>query len=234
MKPDIYGLCAPSIGNGLKTRSKSMAKARDENFGSFLALPLKGNSHLVLSLVTGFSIGGCMVFDMNISMKQDAFGELVGISQQAVSDLLARGILSPDRPARVWLREYCSHLRETAAGRLAEGGLELATERALLAREQRIRIALENAQTRKELAPVSLMAEVLAKAGSRMGGIFDGIVPKLRRRNANLTAAELDLVAAEIAKARNYVASMSLADLDEPLDESNPYPDAAPANSRPG
>lgn len=175
-----------------------------------------------------------MVFDMNISMKQDAFGALVGISQQAVSDLLARGVLSPGRPAGVWLHEYCGHLRETAAGRLAEGGLDLATERALLAREQRRRIALENAVTIKELAPVAMMTEVLAKAGARMGGIFDGIVPKLRRRNTNLSAAELDIVAAEIAKARNYVASMSLADIDEPLDESDPYPDTPTANSRPG
>lgn len=171
--------------------------------------------------------------DLTQEITQASFGQMVGVSQAAVSQLVSRGVLSPGRPAEVWLHEYCSHLRETAAGRLAEGGLDLATERALLAREQRRRIAFENAVTTKELAPVAMMAEVLAKAGARIGGIFDGIVPKLRRRNANLSAAELDIVAAEIAKARNYVASMSLADLDDPLDESDPYPDPPTANSRP-
>ena len=147
------------------------------------------------------------------------FASLVGVSEAAVSNLVAAGTLRKEAPLGEWVAAYCSRLRETAAGRAAEGGLDLATERALLAREQRRRIALENAQTLKELAPVSLMTEVLAKAGARIAGIMDSIVPKLRRRNAALTAAELDIVATELAKARNFVAGMSLSDLDEPIDE---------------
>jgi len=140
--------------------------------------------------------------------------------------MVTAGTLKKEATLGEWITAYCARLRETAAGRAAEGGLDLATERAKLAREQRLRIALENAVTTKELAPVAMMTEVLAKAGARIGGIFDGIVPKLRRRNTNLSAAELDIVATEIAKARNYVAGLSLADLDDPIDD--PDTDATP------
>jgi hypothetical protein len=64
-------------------------------------------------------------------MTQEQFGDLVGISQQAVSELLGRAILQGGQPAATWLRAYTKHLREQAAGRGADG--ELARERARLA-----------------------------------------------------------------------------------------------------
>ncbi|WP_157598306.1 MULTISPECIES: hypothetical protein [unclassified Rhizobacter] len=78
-------------------------------------------------------------------MTQEQFGDLVGISQQAVSELLGRAILQAGQPAATWLRAYTKHLREQAAGRGADG--ELARERARLAREQADRVAMDNAVT---------------------------------------------------------------------------------------
>ena len=45
------------------------------------------------------------------------FAELVGISQPAVSKHIANGVLTQGASFREWLREYCEHLREYAAGR---------------------------------------------------------------------------------------------------------------------
>lgn len=72
---------------------------------------------------------------------------------------------------------------------------------------------MQNAVTRAELAPVALIEQVLFAAASKVAGIFDGIPGLVRRRVPRLTREELDLIAGEIAKARNMVARMSLDDL---------------------
>lgn len=146
-------------------------------------------------------------------MTQAEFGALVGISQQAVGNLVGRGVLDTSAPALQVLHAYCSHLREQAAGRAANGDLDLATERAGLAREQRIRVALQNAVSLKELAPVALLEEVLSKAGARIAGMLDAIPGGVRRRVPALSADEITTIGAEIARVRNIVAAMSLADL---------------------
>lgn len=148
-------------------------------------------------------------------MTQAAFGSLVGISQQAVGNLVGRGVLDTSAPAGQVLQAYCSHLREQAAGRATNGDLDLASERAGLAKAQRERIEMQNAVTRGELAPVALIEEVLAKAGARIAGILDGIPGAVRRRVPALSADEVKLIATEIARVRNIVASMSLSDLRE-------------------
>lgn len=140
---------------------------------------------------------------------------MVGISQPAVSDLLSRGVLSGGADAGVWLREYCSQLRETAAGRAASGDLDLAAERAALARAQREKIEMQNAVTRRELAPVYLLEEVLAKAGARAARILDAIPGAVKRRLPDLPSSAIDYIRGEIAKARNIAAAITLADLRE-------------------
>jgi phage terminase Nu1 subunit (DNA packaging protein) len=154
-------------------------------------------------------------------MTQATFGELVGISQQAVSGLAARGVIDASMAGQQMLLAYCSHLREQAAGRAASGSLNLVDERAKLAKAQRERIELENAVTRKELAPVALMVEVLAKAGAKVAGILDGIPGAVRRRVPSLTADEVNNIAAEIARVRNIAASISLADLRDDQEGSD-------------
>lgn len=108
---------------------------------------------------------------------------------------------------------YIRRLREQAAGRATNGELDLATERAGLAKAQRERIEMQNAVTRGELAAVSLIEEVLTKAAGKVAGILDAIPGMVRRRVPGLGAPDIELIAAEIARARNTVAAMSLADL---------------------
>jgi phage terminase Nu1 subunit (DNA packaging protein) len=103
----------------------------------------------------------------------------------------------------------------------ASGDLDLATERARLAREQADKIAMQNAQTRRELAPVVLIEEVLTKAASKTAGILDAIPGMIRRRVPILTADDIGLIAGEVAKARNMVAAMSLADLTDAADSAD-------------
>ena len=157
--------------------------------------------------------------DLSKPMTQAAFGALVGVSQQAVGSLVGRGVLDGSMSGQQMLHAYCSHLRETAAGRSAGGDLDLVAERAMLAKVQRERIEMQNGVTRGELAPVVLIEEVLSKAGARIGGLFDAIPGAVKRRVPSLSSDEIGNIAKEIAKVRNIAASMSLADLREDDDE---------------
>jgi phage terminase Nu1 subunit (DNA packaging protein) len=143
-------------------------------------------------------------------ISQKKFGELVGISQQAVSDLVRREILNSTETAEIWLQNYCAHLREQAAGRAAAGDLDLAGERAALAKVQRERIEMQNAVTRRELAPVALLEIALATVGQKIAAILESIPGNIKRRSKNLTSEDVEIMVAEIAKARNVAATAQL------------------------
>ncbi|MBW7896533.1 MAG: terminase small subunit [Opitutaceae bacterium] len=153
------------------------------------------------------------MIDLSVKITQTEFGAIVGISQPAVSDLVSRGVLTEGETAAVWLRESFGHLREVAAGRAAAGDLDLATERAGLAKAQREKIEMQNAVTRNELAPVYLIEEVLAKAGARVSKILDTIPGTIRRREPSLSAATIAEIARDVAKVRNIAAAITLEDL---------------------
>ena len=155
---------------------------------------------------------------LSSAVTQEQFGDLVGVSQPVVSDLLARGILLAGQPAATWLRAYTKHLREQAAGRGADG--ELARERARLAREQADRVAMDNAVNRRELAPVSVLELVLAKMAGDVGSLLQGLVPRVRRR-VDLPGEALRILDEEVTKARNRAAVMTLADAEEEPEEED-------------
>lgn len=164
-----------------------------------------------------------------LSPKQIEIAAHLDMSDRAVREFLeAAGIdhklatLSEIRVA------YIRRQREVAAGRAATGDLDLATERAALARAQREKIEMQNAVTRAELAPVSLIEEILTAAASKIAGVLDAIPGMVRRRAPQLSADEIDLIAGEIAKARNTVAGLSLDDI-RPVAEY-PEPEAEDAD----
>lgn len=156
-------------------------------------------------------------------LRQHDIADHIDLSQQAVSEFLERSGIDYKQSTLDEIRiAYIRHLREMAAGRAASGDLDLATERALLAREQRLRIEMQNAVTRGELAPVALLEEVLTAAASKVAGVLDAIPGMIRRRVPLLTADDIDLIAGEVAKARNTVAVMSLADLEDRAEVVDP------------
>jgi phage terminase Nu1 subunit (DNA packaging protein) len=155
--------------------------------------------------------------NLSQSISQESFGQLVGVTQQAVSDLIGRGILPQGETAGSWLLAYTKHLREQAAGRGADG--ELARERARLAREQADRVAMENATSRRELAPVSVLELVLAKMAGDVASILQGIVPRVKRRVPTITSEALGVVEDELIKARTRAAGLSLDDIDDAADD---------------
>jgi phage terminase Nu1 subunit (DNA packaging protein) len=167
-----------------------------------------------------------MLIDLGMQVSQRDFADIIGVSEPAVSGLSKRGVIRDGQSVGEWIIGYCAHLREVAAGRAAAGDLDLASERARLARAQAEKVEMQNAQTRRDLAPVYLIEEVLAKAGARVAGILDAIPGAVRRRVSALSSEEIDMISREIARARNIAAAISLDDLREAEGGSAPDDDS--------
>jgi phage terminase Nu1 subunit (DNA packaging protein) len=88
-----------------------------------------------------------------------------------------------------------------AAGDVAP--LDLAQERAMLAREQRIAIELKNQTARGEFAPIALLAEVLATASQSVVDRLDQLPGRLRRACPLLPEKARAEVLDVIGQARN-------------------------------
>jgi phage terminase Nu1 subunit (DNA packaging protein) len=161
------------------------------------------------------------VFDLSKPVTQRAFAALVGVSEMAVSDMKRRGVIIEGQPAGEWLTRYCNHLRETAAGRAASEGLDLPTERAKLAKEQRERIAMQNAVTRKEFAPIAALETGLCDAMAKVASQLETIPAKLKIATAKLTADDLDQVTSIIAQIRNDIANMDIDYFDEQISDQD-------------
>lgn len=134
---------------------------------------------------------------------QGQFADAVGIGQPAVSKLISEGVLPEAGTFGDWLRAYCGRLREQAAGRYSEGDLDLAQERAALARAQREGIEIKNAVLRGQYAPIQLLAEVLAQASSAVAERFDHLPGTLKKTCPDMTDRQRAEVLAVIASARN-------------------------------
>jgi phage terminase Nu1 subunit (DNA packaging protein) len=166
--------------------------------------------------------------DLSIRVTQEDFGALVGISQPAVSGLLANGVIQKEGTAAQWLLAYCARLREQAAGRLgADGGaLDLVQERAALAREQRIAYELKNAVTRGEFAPIGVLADVLGLAAGAVADRFDQVEGSLRKACPEISDDVLLTVLGVVASSRNEWLRATARLVDSTIDRMQPEDDA--------
>ena len=166
------------------------------------------------------------MIDPQEKMTQKDFGLLVGISQPAVSDLISRGVLVDGDTTGSWLLAYCDNLRMQAAGRGGDAAGALTAERARLARAQAEKIEMQNAVSRKELAPVALLEQVLATTGTKAQRILATIKGELRRRFPSLNAADLQAVDQIVGKALGQVAAMALTVIEDG-DQASPDDDTS-------
>lgn len=161
-----------------------------------------------------------MALDLHAPVTQERFADLVGVSQQAISDLVTREMLPRGGTLKQWLLAYCENLREQAAGRAAKGDLALVDERAKLTRSLRELRDMEIAVKRRELAPVEKLRLALEDAIAHMVGILDGLPGALKRRLPVLTSEDLAFVTEEVGKARTAIADVEIEE-EAPSHESD-------------
>ena len=146
------------------------------------------------------------VVDLSGAFSQTLLAAMVGITQPAVSAMVADGRLQVEGLSLGdALQAYCQRLRDQAAGRVGSevGGLDLVQERAALAREQREGQAIKNAVARKEFAPVGLLADMLGMAASSVVDRFDQLEGSLRKACPDLPDEAKTTIQQVIASARN-------------------------------
>jgi phage terminase Nu1 subunit (DNA packaging protein) len=148
--------------------------------------------------------------NLSEGVRQKDFAQLIGVSEATVSGLIDRGVIQRGDTAAQWLLDYCEHLREVAAGRASAGELNLVQERARLAKEQADERAMKNAVLRNEYAPYELLTLAAANAGSQIAQILDALPGVLKRRCPHLQPHDLELIQAEVVKARNAAAGISI------------------------
>ena len=134
---------------------------------------------------------------------QGELAALLGITQPTVSALTTAGKLPAHGTLGELVLAYCTNLREVAAARHSEGPLDLAQERAGLAREQRIGVEIKNGVARGEYASVSLLAQVLARASQAVAEHISHLPGRIKTACPALPADALSVVLATIATARN-------------------------------
>lgn len=150
------------------------------------------------------------IFDVSKPCLQKEFAALIGVSEKSVSDMVQRQVIGSGQSLKEWLYRYSAHLREQAAGRAAKGDLDLATERAGLAREQKLRVEMQNAITRREYAPIEALEIGLSDLMAKVAAQLDTIPGKLKIASDKLTAEDLNLVSSVIASVRNEIADLEI------------------------
>ncbi len=88
---------------------------------------------------------------------QKQLAERFGVTQQAISQLVQKSVLTPGADLDQWTREAWKYMTDCAAGRHGP----LAESRTRLAARQSEKIEIELATKRGELAPLNIIAEAV-------------------------------------------------------------------------
>lgn len=156
-----------------------------------------------------------------LSPKQADIAAHLDMSDRAVREFLdAAGIehkLSTLSEIRV---AYIRRLREVAAGRSANGDTTLAGERALLARAQRERIEMDNAQARGMLIPADMLEPKLNAAFVAARTKWLDAVPRLARSLPDDPAAREKMLQGEFEDFLRRLADWPQADRVEESEEA--------------
>lgn len=148
-------------------------------------------------------------------MTQVKLAAALGVSPARVCQLKRQGMPADDLEAALeWRRRNVApHARSStppaepavaSAGTAPPGPLlDLAQERAQLAKAQREAVEIKNAVLRGTYAPITLLAQVLAGASAAVADHLDALPGQLRKTCPGLTPAAIERVQQTVALARN-------------------------------
>ncbi|MCP3653589.1 MAG: hypothetical protein GY766_01640 [Herbaspirillum sp.] len=145
----------------------------------------------------------------------------LGISHKMVSDMVAMGQIDKQPRGQYDLdkcrEQYISKLREQAAGRAAAGDLDLAEERARLAKEQADAKEMENATARGELVYIEEVATTIEKQFTKVRTKLLGIPTKVApEAHACATVKEVQaIIEQSIIEALNDLVGIDERDAEE-------------------
>ena len=149
--------------------------------------------------------------------SQEVFGELVGISQPAVSAHFKSGVLPPGQTAAQWVMSYTHYLREQAAARGADG--TLAANRAAESRTRTELLEIRLFERRREFCPINIIDMVLTHVGRQICAALSPLPSTLMKRCPKLTVDDIKIIQTEVDTACNLALGISTASITELHDE---------------
>lgn len=154
-------------------------------------------------------------FDLTQPASQTNFARLLGISQQAVSAQVGKGVLPTGGTYLDWLREYYSHLSSQAAGRGGDSQMDVA--RATI-EEKVTKTALARLQYHEELKRLidieearQLLADWASFANRQFSQAYERLVLDIESQHDIAVSPELREKHAGTAtqRIRSYVEKLS-------------------------
>ena len=145
----------------------------------------------------------------------------LGISKTTLVNLIDKGVIPSAPPGKYDInacREaYIANLREVAAGRAANGSLDLGEERARLAKEQADAKEMENSIARGELVYIDDVASEIEKQLSKVKTKLLGVPTKAApEAHACATVKEVQsLLEAKVVEALNDLVGLNASDTEE-------------------
>ena len=173
------------------------------------------------------------IVDLSAPASALAVARAIGVSRQAVQEMLADGRVGEPKTNGELLKAIYERLRTTAAKRgvvqqEADDQLNPQQEKAMLDRSRREGQDIKNAVEKGKFAPIELLADTLAQASVAVVDRFDQLDATVRKSCPDMTPLQVDTVKKVIANARNAwvvgtskLISESLDDMGEQDDESD-------------
>ncbi|MFD1709836.1 terminase small subunit [Ottowia sp. GY511] len=165
------------------------------------------------------------VFELNAPPSALDVAILVGVTRQAIANMLSDNRLGSPKTNGELLLAYCARLRETASNRGqvirsdGDGDLNPQQEKAQLDRSRREAQEIKNAVARGEFAPIELLTNTLASASVAVADQFDQLPNMVRKSCPDMRPGEVETVQRVINNARNAWVRGTAALVSESLDE---------------
>jgi phage terminase Nu1 subunit (DNA packaging protein) len=156
----------------------------------------------------------------NLAPKTKDLAVHLDLAERNVRDLIADLGFDPANVTRDSLRvAYIRRLREQASGRYTGSDINLAGERAGLAREQKYLARLKKQKALGEYAPISNLTLALSRVCSQVASKFDSIPVELKRQFPALTADQLNLIRQFLTDSRNLLVVVGAEAIERAADE---------------
>lgn len=130
--------------------------------------------------------------DLSAKAKQTEFAKIVGTSQPAIAQMIAKGVLTRNATIGQWLVEYCDRLRKEASGRGSDNNQTLT--------EARIAESIENTLSKRQdrlakagvLVAADDMALVVEEMGNTIQSTWMGVGDRIVEAIESTHKIELD------------------------------------------
>ena len=145
-----------------------------------------------------------MIVPFDQPCTHEAFAEVVGISQQQVTELVGRGVLRDGATAHDWLVAYTARLREEALSR----NPAQVRERARLERLKADHQAMINDDMKRRVVPRELLELLIARAAADVQRVLDQLPERIHARLKAPDPALEQLILDELERARDVTAPL--------------------------